>query len=201
MSDAPADEPPEQMRDDVMDWEQVRERANAVLEFAKQAAEDTLVSARREADRFLAEVESVTMAAVTEAARRAQKVQRDAERIRAEARRYSSETREAADAYAAEKRRGAEEAAAKATREAEEQVRRQEAIVAEAARFEERLQNLVTVFRGMTDQLEALLAKGEEPKEDEVPPAETLEESLEEQVKGKQAKVPRPDGAGPSARR
>jgi chromosome segregation ATPase len=175
---------------DSAEWMHAGEHVMAALEVAKQAAEDTLDSARREADRFLAEVEKAATATVTAAARKAQAVRREGERLRAEAERYSTETRKAADTYASEKRRVADEAAAKATREAEERVRRQAAIVAEAARFEDRLQNLVTVFRGMTDQLEDLLAKGHERVEGEVPAGETLQETLEKPVTGPRARLP-----------
>jgi chromosome segregation ATPase len=185
--EAPAEGPPEQAREDVMDWVDAGARVTAVLESAKEAAEDILVGACREADRFLAEVEDAAKATFTEAARRVQAARREAERLRAEAERYSAETREAADAYASVKRQVAEEAAAKATLEAEEQVRQQAAIVAEATRFEDRLQNLVTIFRGMTDQLEDLLAKGPKPVEEKAPAEETLHESLEEPVKAKRA--------------
>jgi uncharacterized protein involved in exopolysaccharide biosynthesis len=181
---------PPQQGGDAGEWMHAGERVMAALEVAKQAAEDTLDSARREADRFLGEVEKAAMATVTAAARKAQAVRREAERLRAEAERYSTETHKAADTYASEKRRVADEAAAKATREAEERVRRQAAIVAEAGRFEDRLQNLVTVFRGMTDQLEDLLAKGHERVEGEVPAGETLEGTLGKPVTGPRAKLP-----------
>ena len=188
--DATAGWPPEEERDDALDYFQVGERVAAVLEFAKRVAEDTLAQARREADLVLAEVENVATATVTEAARKAQEVRHETEQLRAEATRYSTETREAADAYAAETRGGAEKAAAKAISEAEERVKRRMAIVAEAARFEDRLQNLVTVFRGMTDQLEDLLAERQAQMEGDVPAGETLQESLEEPIKGERTKHP-----------
>lgn len=180
--EATAEAPREAARDDVFDHAQVGERVTAVLEVAKRASEDTLAKAGRAAERLLAEFESAATAAVTEAARRAQEVRREADQFRAEADRYSAETRKAADAYAAETRAGAEQAAAKAVSEAEERVRRHAAIIAEAGLFEERLQNLVTVFRGMTDQLEDLLAQRQEPTEGEAPAEETLQESLEERL-------------------
>jgi hypothetical protein len=172
------------------DWDHAGVRFTAALEVAKRAAEDTLVSARREADRFLAEVESIATATLTEAARKAQVFEREAERLRAEAQRHAEETRDAAEAYAREKRRDAEEAAAKATQEAEERVRRRAAIIAEADRFEDRLQDLVKVFRAMTTQLEDLLAEGDERKEDERRAGETLQESLEEPVRNRSARLP-----------
>jgi hypothetical protein len=172
---------PEQ--DHVLDYLEVGERVAAVLESAQRTAEDILAQARGEAERFLVETEDQATASVIEAARKAEEIRRETEQLRAEAERYSTATREAADAYAAEKRGGAEEAAAKAISEAEERVTRVAAIVAEAGRFEDRLQNLATVFRGMTGQLDDLLAKKQERMEDELPTDETLQESLEEPIK------------------
>jgi flagellar biosynthesis/type III secretory pathway protein FliH len=182
-----APEPPEQALDDALGYSQVEDRVTAAVELTKRVAEDTLETARREAERLLTEVEGVAKATIAQAARKVQAARHETEQLHAEAKRYDAETRKAADDYAAEKRSAAEEAAAKAVAEAEELVRRKAAMAAEAGRFEERLQNLVTVFRGMTEQLEELLAKGPEPTERDTPSAETLQESLEAPIKGRRA--------------
>lgn len=194
-------------QDELLDYVQVGERVTAVLESARDAAEDIRAKARREAERVRAEADDQAASTVAEAERNAEEMRRESEQLRAEAKHYSTETREAADSYAAENRREADAAATRMISEAEERVRkaraeakrkakqteeeglkRQAAIVAEAGRFEDRLQKLLTVFRGMTDQLEDLLAKGE--GDEEMPAGETLQESLEDPLKRKGSKVP-----------
>ena len=102
---------------------------------------------------------------------------KQAERIRAEAEDYARKTRAAADAYAEQRREGAETQASAITADAEKRarevrnaaeeqatdiqrdaVRRREALLQESERSEERLRNLLKVFRAMTERLETLVS-------------------------------------------
>ena len=102
---------------------------------------------------------------------------KEAERIRAEAEDYARKTRAAADAYAEQRREGAETQASAITADAEKRarevrkaaeeqatdiqrdaVRRREALLQESERSEERLRNLLKVFRAMTERLENLVS-------------------------------------------
>jgi membrane protein involved in colicin uptake len=196
-------------QDELLDFVQVGGRITDILEAAKEAADDIRAQAQREADRVRAEAEDQAAAAVAEAARKADEMRRDSEQLRAEAARYSKETREAADSYATQNRRDADESAARVLAEAEERARkvgrdaarrakqaeeaaqrRQAAILAQAGRFEDRLQNLLTVFRGMTGQLEELLAKGQEEATGEASPEETLQATLETPIKRRRSEPP-----------
>lgn len=100
----------------------------------------------------------------------------EVERIRREAEDYATTTRAAADEYAAERRDAAQSEAgqvisdaeqrAKAVREAaqkdaveaqREAVERRQSLLEETERAEERLRNLLQVFRAMTQRLETLV--------------------------------------------
>jgi hypothetical protein len=132
----------------------------------------------------LGEHVSTVLSSADEAAKRLQaSATKQAERIRGEAEDYARKTRAAADAYAEQRREGAETQASAITADAEKRarevrnaaeeqamdiqrdaVRRREALLQESERSEERLRNLLKVFRAMTERLENLVStSGEAP--------------------------------------
>ena len=128
----------------------------------------------------LGEHVSTVLSSADEAAKRLQATaKKEAERIRGEAEDYGRKTRAAADAYAEERRASAETQASAITADAEKRarelrsaaeeqataiqrdgIRRREALFQETERSEERLRNLLTVFRAMTERLENLVTTG-----------------------------------------
>jgi hypothetical protein len=145
---AKAAQPPSARPDDPAAYEHLGEHVSSVLSSADEAAKRLQASAAKQADR-----------------------------IRGEAEEYARKTRAAADAYAEERREGAETEAFAITADAdkrarevrtsaEEQatdiqrdaVRRREALLRESERSEERLRNLLKVFRAMTERLESLVS-------------------------------------------
>jgi hypothetical protein len=126
----------------------------------------------------LGEHVTTVLSSADEAAKRLQaSATKQAERIRGEAEDYARKTRAAADAYAEQRREGAETQASAITADAEKRarevrnaaeeqatdiqrdaVRRREALLQESERSEERLRNLLKVFRAMTERLENLVS-------------------------------------------
>jgi vacuolar-type H+-ATPase subunit E/Vma4 len=126
----------------------------------------------------LGEHVTTVLSSADEAAKRLQaSATREAERIRGEAEDYARKTRAAADAYAEQRREGAETQASAITADAEKRarevrtaaeeqatdiqrdaVRRREALLQESEWSEERLRNLLKVFRAMTERLENLVS-------------------------------------------
>jgi hypothetical protein len=126
----------------------------------------------------LGEHVTTVLSSADEAAKRLQaSATKQAERIRGEAEDYARKTRAAADAYADQRREGAETQASAITADAEKRarevrnaaeeqatdiqrdaVRRREALLQESERSEERLRNLLKVFRAMTERLENLVS-------------------------------------------
>jgi phage baseplate assembly protein gpV len=196
--------------DTATDPTQVGEQVMAVLASAQQAADQMLTSAREEAERVRSDAQEQAAASRTEALSETARVQRESARIRLEVETYGKETRDAADVHAAETRAEAEHAAERRLAEAEERaqaivagaeqqardvaqqevrrqegaVRRQEALAAGVKQYEERLENLLEVFRGMATQLEDLIRTNQEAKDQEeehdaeAPADEALEEVL-----------------------
>jgi vacuolar-type H+-ATPase subunit E/Vma4 len=139
----------------------------------------------------LGEHVSTVLSSADEAAKRLQAAAtKEAERIRGEAEDYARKTRAAADAYAEQRRENAETEASAITADAEKRarearnaaeeqatdiqrdaLRRREALLRESEHSEERLQNLLKVFRAMTERLENLVSATD------VPPSEQAEAS------------------------
>lgn len=197
--------------DTATDYTQVGEEVMAVLASAQQAADHLLSSAREEADRVRSDAQEEVAASRTEALSETARVQRESQRLRLEVETYGKETRDAADEYGAETRAEAEHQAERRLAEAEEraqaivaeaerrardvaqgevrrrevEVRRQEALAAGAKRYEERLENLLQVFRGMATQLEDLIHTNQDAKDQEeeeydaeAPADDALDEAL-----------------------
>ena len=137
-------------------YEEVAEHVKAVLSSADEAADRLRASATEEA-----------------------------EQIRAAADDHSAKTRTAADAYADERREEAETTAsaiisdaeqqAQSVRDAAEQdaadvlrdaIQRRESLLGESERSEERLRNLLQVFRAMTERLENLVGAERDDERD-----------------------------------
>ena len=194
--------------DEARAYAQVGERVTAVLTSAQAAAEEILSSARADAERTLAEAAERADQTVTIASRRADAMRRDAESARSEAKAYGDETRSSADRYTEEGRKRADAAAAEKLAEAEERAqairaaaqrrarhieseaaKRHDTLLREVERTEGRIQDLLKVFRGMTTQLEALLA------------TETADDALEDALKPKRAAAASADSDVAAARR
>jgi hypothetical protein len=154
----------------------VGEQVGMVLKSAQEAAVRIRGTAIEEAERLRVEARSTAAAEVAEARRIAEAERADGHRMRAEAEAYAEETRAEADAFAEQCRREAEREAAQIVgdaqrqlqdadvqvaerlRQADEQVeQRLEALQMGAVRYEERLKDILVVFRGMSSQLEDLL--------------------------------------------
>ena len=151
----------------------------------------------------LGEHVSTVLSSADEAAKRLQaSATKQAERIRSEAEDYARKTRAAADAYAEQRRETAETQASAITADAEKRardvrnaaeeeatdiqrdaIRRRESLLQEAERSEERLRNLLKVFRAMTERLENLVSTpgampGTEVAEQETSVDDDLSEAL-----------------------
>jgi hypothetical protein len=158
-------------------YAEVGEQVASVLAAAQRAAEEIRATTLEEAERIRQEAVADAASTRDEAAKAAEQTRRESEALRAEAEEYSKEARDAADRYvattrqqvedeAAARRAESEREAAEMHRAAEQRARdvetealhRRQAIIAEAERSEARLEQLLGVYRGMTSQLEELLA-------------------------------------------
>jgi hypothetical protein len=184
----------------------VAEEVGMVLKTAHEAATTIYRAAQEEADRVLSEAESAGVEAKAEAYRLAEADRAEGNRVRAEADTHAKEKRAAANAFAEERRRDAEEEAAKLTDEAHRRLRaadaeidqkvrqadaelrqRMELLQAGVERYEERLESILVVFRGMVSQLEDVLEKPEVADKGGEAPVETLEDALRPDVSGERA--------------
>jgi chemotaxis protein histidine kinase CheA len=160
------------------DLSAVAEEVGTVLKSAQEAAAQMRRKAQDEAERLRKQAESRAAAEAEEARRVAEAHRAEASRIRAKADAYAKDTRAAADSFAEQRRSKAVREAAQIIDEArrrlaaadadvKQKVRRAEADVrqrsellqAEIQRYEDRLENILVVFRGMGSQLEDLLGK------------------------------------------
>ena len=156
----------------------VGEEVGTVLKSAQEAAARIRQKAQEEAERVRKEAESVAAAEVDEARRVADADRADASRTRAEAETYAEDKRAAADSFAEQRRRDAEREAAQIVDDAQKRLaaadadvkqkirqaqahtrQRTELLQAEVERYEERIENILVVFRGMGSQLEDLLGR------------------------------------------
>jgi vacuolar-type H+-ATPase subunit E/Vma4 len=154
----------------------VGEEVSTVLRSAQEAAAQIRKKGLEEAERLRKEAESAAAAEIDEARRVAEADRADGSRIRAEAEADAKDMRAAADSFAEQRRTDAEREAAQivddaqkrlvaAEADAEQKVRQAEAdarqrrglLQAEVHRYEERIENILVVFRGMGSQLEDLL--------------------------------------------
>lgn len=177
------------------DFSDVGAEVGAVLNSARDAAARIRKQAALESIRLGDEARATAQAAIEEALRIAAEDRAEGERIRAEAESYAGETRADAESFAERTRTDAGREAGKIVEEARTRL---EAADAEAAqkvrdltadarerlstlqaaskRYEERLEHMLVVFRGMSSRLEELLgerADGSEADE------ETLEDALQ----------------------
>jgi hypothetical protein len=182
------------------DYTQLGEHVAAVLTSAREAADELLAAARADAERIRTDADERAKQMVSAAGLEADGMRGDAARIRSEAEAYSDERRASAEAHAEAARRVAEDERAKQLADAEqgahairaeaerrvreiasEAVQRHEALVRDIGRSEERVEELLTVFRAMTSQLEAVVkaeADIEPPADVEAPVGEALDDAL-----------------------
>jgi hypothetical protein len=126
-------------------YARVGEEVAAVLSAAEHAAEQIRATAAEEAEETRRASEANAAATLA-----------DAQKARAEADAYANDTRAAADNYAEEARRRAENDAARKLAEAEQQARG--VLTASTEDIEGRIESMLTSFRGLTMELEAMLS-------------------------------------------
>jgi hypothetical protein len=172
-------------------YRQVGEDVAEVLTAAERMAARIRENALQKAEQIRLEADESASATLAEAQAR-----------RAEADGYSDETRAAADAYAEERRRTTDEEAASRVSQAEEQARRIRAEAEQKARdleaeaiqrrdtlarttedMEERIESMVTAFRGVTTDLEGLLPDERRRGTDEVNPEPPADDVLDDALK------------------
>ena len=177
----------------------VGEEVGTVLKSAQEAAAQIRQKAQEEAERVRKEAESVAAAEVDEARRVAEADRADASRTRAEAETYAEDKRAAADSFAEQRRRDAEREAAQIVDDAQKRLaaadadvkqkirqaqahtrQRTELLQAEVERYEERIENILVVFRGMGSQLEDLLGRQRDESRNL---AEASDEALEDALR------------------
>jgi cell division septum initiation protein DivIVA len=187
----------------VTDLAAVGQEVGSVLKSAEEAAARIRAAASEEAERLRKEARAAATAYMGQARRAAEADRAEAERLRKEAEAYAEKARAAADSDAEKRRAKAEQEAAHTEGEMrkrlegadavlerkvhEAQVRareRVELLKAEAERYEERLDNMLVVFRGMSSQLEELLGPRSGGSDEPSEPPDGLAEAL------------RPDAAG-----
>ena len=170
----------------------VGEEVQAVISSAHDAAAAIRRKAQGEAKRARDDAWAAAQAEITEAQRIGAAHREDAERIRAEAEAFAAEARAAAETFTEDLRTSAEREAARIEEEAHERlsaadadaIRKVERAEDEARerigslrdeidRHEERLQSILVILRGMSSQVEDILA-GRSSR------GETADESLEE---------------------
>jgi hypothetical protein len=159
----------------------------------------------------LGEHVSTVLSSADEAAKRLQaSATKEAERIRGEAAEYAQKTRAASDAYAEQRRESAETEASAITADAEKRardvrnaadeqaadiqrdaIRRREALLQESERSEERLQNLLKVFRAITERLENLVSATDHPHSEKT--EASIDEELTEAVAESRGSAPSPE--------
>jgi CRISPR/Cas system CSM-associated protein Csm2 small subunit len=177
----------------------VGEEVSTVLISAQEAAARIRQKAQEEAERVRKEAESVAAAEVDEARRVADADRADASRTRAEAETYAEDKRAAADSFAEQRRRDAEREAAQILDDAQKRLaaadaaveqkirqalahtrQRTELLQAEVERYEERIENILVVFRGMGSQLEDLLGRQRDESQNL---AEASDEALDDALR------------------
>jgi hypothetical protein len=155
----------------------VGEEVQAVLSSAHDAAAAIRRKAKEEAERVRDDAWAAAKAEITEAQRIGAAHREDAERIRAEAEAFAAEARAAAETFTEELRTSAEREAARIEEEARERlsaadadaIRKVERAEDEARerigslrdeieRHEMRLQSILVILRGMSSQVEDVLA-------------------------------------------
>jgi F0F1-type ATP synthase membrane subunit b/b' len=170
----------------------VGEEVQAVLSSAHDAAASIRRKAEEEAKRVRDDAWANAQAEITEAHRIGATYREDAERIRAEAEAFAADARAAAETFTEELRTSAEREAARIEDEARERlsaadadaIRKVERAEDEARerigslrdeidRDEERLQSMLVILRGMSSQIEDVLAARSSS-------GETADESLED---------------------
>lgn len=185
-----------------------------VLESAHAAADNMRATAHRDAEQIRAEAESAAGRMIVDAQREAKAMRRELQQLREDAEVHGKAVREDAEAYAVETRYSAKEEANRKSAEVDQVVRaaraeaersvkeatseghrRKAALEADAARLEERFANILTVFRGISGQLEDVLRTEATTPQAQVVHADKAtieEESLEESLKpAAQAKMER----------
>jgi hypothetical protein len=173
----------------------VGEEVQAVISSAHEAAAAIRRKAEAEAKRVLDDAWAAGRAEITEAQRIGAAHREEAEHIRAEAEAFSAEARAAAETFTQELRTNAEREAARIDERARERLSAAEADATrkveraedearerigslhdEIERSEERLQNLLVILRGMSAQVEDVLAGRSSS-------GETADESLEDALR------------------
>jgi cell division septum initiation protein DivIVA len=161
---------------------------------AERDAEAIRGDAREAAERLLADAQREGLALRAELQQLRREVDAYGKRVRADAEAYATETRKSAEEDARSKSseaehvlRSARKEAAKIIREATgDGQRRKTALEVEAARFEERFANILTIFNDMSSQLEGVLRAKEQRAATSVSEDESLADDLKDAASAKQ---------------
>ena len=193
-----------------LDLARVGEQVATVLQSAHSAADEMRAAAHHDAERIGAEAEAAAERMIADSRREAEAMRRELQQLRKDAEIYGKAVREDADAYSVEARHTADAEAGRKSTEADDLLRaaraeakrmvkeatsegqrRKEALAAEAARFEARLANFLTLFRGVTVQLEDVLTMASTVDSQPEDAAQASQEgSLVEALKPKPAEAP-----------
>ena len=160
---------------------------------ARDAAERLLADARREGQALRAELQEL------------REVDAYAKRVRADAEGFAAATRKSAEEDANNKSTEAEHVLRTARREAAKIIKdatrdgegRKAALEVEAARFEERFANVLTIFQDMSSQLEGVLRRDRQPDEQPAGDSASKGESLAQELTD--AATAKREEAGPSS--
>lgn len=146
----------------------VGEEVDAILQAARDTAARLTEAVREEAERTRSEANAAAAREVEQAHQRAEVEREEAAKVRADAQAYTALLRNEAEVAAETLRAEAE----RELRAAEQSARvRVDALEAQARRSEQRLHQLVEIFRGMSLEIEDVLEEEVEPSL-EVEPAD-----------------------------
>ena len=164
---------------DARDASDIGREVAAVLEAAEASAQRIRAKAQRDADAIRADAEAAAERLLADAQREGRALRAELQELRKEIDAYGKKVRGDAEAYAADARKSADEEGSQKLREAEDTLRssrreaakivrdatadgqrRKAALEVEAAWFEERFANILTVFHGISSQLEGVLRDG-----------------------------------------
>ena len=188
----------------------------AVLKAAEAAAQRMRANAERDSEVIRADARDAAERLLADAQREGQALRAELQELRREVDAYAKRVRADAEGYAAATRKSAEEDANNKSTEAEHVLRtarreaakiikdatrdgegRKAALEVEAARFEERFANVLTIFQDMSSQLEGVLRRDRQPDEQPAGDSASKGESLAQELTD--AATAKREEAGPSS--
>ena len=203
-----------------LDAIQIGREVAAVLKAAEAAAQRMRANAERDSEVIRADARDAAERLLADAQREGQALRAELQVLRREVDAYAKRVRADAEGFAAATRKSAEEDANNKSTEAEHVLRtarrdaakiikdatrdgegRKAALEVEAARFEERFANVLTIFQDMSSQLEGILRRqpDEPPAGDSASGGESLAEELADAATAKRKEVGPSSAAGGSS--